>query len=187
MPPSHAPIVSTTLASPTDPAPHTNITRTLAKSPAFAGVSAERIIENHGATDFLGSLTTFLQKHIPSMEFKPVLHDRFDIYRQVVITAPPNTCANEAARRFRIHATPAIKANPRSQKQGSPAKFDMALLSFEDAASPAAREGDLTGKPPFKLFQEYDHGHSPIVGTTNRVEGYYELLQSWVFATCCLT
>ncbi|KAG0698768.1 hypothetical protein DFH29DRAFT_1002531 [Suillus ampliporus] len=58
---------------------------------------------------------------------------------------PPNTCANEAARCFRIHATPAIKANPRLRKQGSPAKFDMALLNFEDAASLAAREGDLTG------------------------------------------
>ncbi|KAG0708022.1 hypothetical protein DFH29DRAFT_979602 [Suillus ampliporus] len=145
MPPSHAPIASTTLASPTDPVPHTNITRTLAKSPAFAGVAAERIIENHGATDFLGSLTTFLQKHIPSMGFKPVLHNQFDVYRQVMITMPPNTHANEAARCFRIRATPAVKANPQSRKQGSPAKFDMALLSFKDAASPAAREGDLTG------------------------------------------
>ncbi|OAX32887.1 hypothetical protein K503DRAFT_701332 [Rhizopogon vinicolor AM-OR11-026] len=58
----------------------------------------------------------------------PGPQDHFDVFRQVVIVAPPDQQVSESPRRWRIRATPEVHPEP-GRKPGSPARFDVALTS----------------------------------------------------------
>ncbi|KAG2354266.1 hypothetical protein BDR07DRAFT_1614332 [Suillus spraguei] len=58
----------------------------------------------------------------------PGLQDCFDVFQQVVMTAPPNPLVSESPRQWRVRAMPEVPPG-HGQKPGSPAKFDMALMS----------------------------------------------------------
>jgi hypothetical protein len=99
----------------------------LAKTPAHPHQSVRDIVVAHGATDFLPALHSFLRTHLPNNTLVPGVQDRFDVYRQVIIVTPSAPQVSEAPMRRRIRATPKKLASGR--KSGSPARFDMALIS----------------------------------------------------------
>ena len=100
----------------------------LAKTPAHPRQSVQHLEIAHGATSFLPSLQLFLTKHLPYNNVIPGPHDRFDVFRQVIIVAPADPRVSDLPRRWRIRATPTIHPSTR-RKRGSPAHFDMALVS----------------------------------------------------------
>ncbi|KAH7917895.1 hypothetical protein BV22DRAFT_1025530 [Leucogyrophana mollusca] len=106
------------------------LVHTIAKVPPHPAVRVLDLESTYGAVDFLPALHSFLQKHVPQNSLQPGRQDRFDVFKQVVITAPPNRRANELPGRFRIRATPAVAPSPNKRKPGSPAHFDMVLVSL---------------------------------------------------------
>ncbi|KAF9230313.1 hypothetical protein BU15DRAFT_22152, partial [Melanogaster broomeanus] len=55
--------------------------------------------------------------------------DRFDLFKQVIITAPAISQVGETGRRWRVRATPAVTVPASSRKKNRPAHFDMVLVS----------------------------------------------------------
>ncbi|KAG1721121.1 uncharacterized protein EDB91DRAFT_1256641 [Suillus paluster] len=60
-------------------------THILAKIPSHPHQSVQNLVHAHGATDFLPALQSFLDTNLPNNTIVPGVHDRFDIYSQVVI------------------------------------------------------------------------------------------------------
>ncbi|KAG1850231.1 hypothetical protein DFJ58DRAFT_716846 [Suillus subalutaceus] len=89
--------------------------------------SIQHLVTTHGASMFLPALDLFLREHMPQnkISVKTVLNpgpqDHFDVFQQVVIIAPPDP-------QWHVRATPEVCPG-RGWKPGSPAKFDMALVS----------------------------------------------------------
>ncbi|KAG2119847.1 uncharacterized protein F5147DRAFT_796049 [Suillus discolor] len=108
--------------------PEQRTVHSLAKTPAYPQRSVQHLVTAHGASMFLPALKLFLRNHMPHAIIAPGLQDRFDVFRQVVITAPPNPLISESPRQWRVRATPEVLPG-RGRKPGSPAKFDMALTS----------------------------------------------------------
>ncbi|KAG2150669.1 uncharacterized protein EDB93DRAFT_1083873 [Suillus bovinus] len=100
----------------------------LAKTPAYPQCLVQHLITAHGASMFLPALKLFLHNHMPHTIITPGLQDHFDIFRQVVITAPPNPLISESPRQWRVRATPEVLPGC-GRKPGSSTKFDMALTS----------------------------------------------------------
>ncbi|KAG1775840.1 hypothetical protein EV702DRAFT_972335, partial [Suillus placidus] len=100
---------------------------TLAKAPAHPHQTVEKIVTAHGATDFLPALQSFLRKNLPHINIIPGIQDHFDVYRQVVIEAPPDRQVGDTPKRWHVRARPEVVASGR--KPGCPARFDMALIS----------------------------------------------------------
>ncbi|KAG1794623.1 uncharacterized protein HD556DRAFT_1236445, partial [Suillus plorans] len=105
-----------------------HIVHILAKTPAHPRQSVHQLATAHGAVTFLPALKIFLDKHMPHNTIVPGPQDRFDVYRQVIIAAPPDLHVSDSPQRWRIRATPEVSPGPR-RKPGSPAKFDMVLVS----------------------------------------------------------
>jgi hypothetical protein len=116
-----------------------NTVHFLAKTPAYPQRSVQHLVTAHGASMFLPALKLFLHNHMPHAIITPGLQDRFDVFRQVVITAPPNPLISESPRQWRVRATPEVLPG-RGRKPGSPAKFDMALIS--NGIQPRTLEGE---------------------------------------------
>ncbi|KAG1888006.1 uncharacterized protein F5891DRAFT_1132037 [Suillus fuscotomentosus] len=95
--------------------------------PAYPHQTVARIMTAYGATDFLTALQTFLRKNLPHNTIIPSLYDRFDVYRHVVIIAPPDRRVSDTPKRWHVRATPEVAASGRNP--GHPACFDMALIS----------------------------------------------------------
>jgi hypothetical protein len=119
--------------------PEQRMVHSLAKTPAYPQRSVQHLVTAHGASMFLPALKLFLRNHIPHAIITPGLQDRFDVFRQVVITAPPNPLISESPRQWRVRATPEVLPG-RGRKPGSPAKFDMALTS--NGIQPRTLEGE---------------------------------------------
>ncbi|KAG2159432.1 uncharacterized protein EDB93DRAFT_1237560 [Suillus bovinus] len=100
---------------------------TLAKVLAHPHQTVEKIVTAHGAIDFLSALQTFLCKNLPHITIVPGIHDHFNIYRQVVIEAPPDQRVSNTPNRWHVRARPEVVAS--GCKPGCPACFDMALIS----------------------------------------------------------
>ncbi|KAG0692558.1 hypothetical protein DFH29DRAFT_1084661 [Suillus ampliporus] len=117
-------------AAPTNASPSLpiDVVHVLPKTPAHPRQSVDHLITAHGATMFLPALKSFLHEHMPRNNIVPGPHDHFDIYRQVVIVAPPDPHASDSPKRWRIRATPEVQPGA-GRKPGSPARFDMALIS----------------------------------------------------------
>ncbi|KAG0693151.1 hypothetical protein DFH29DRAFT_992427 [Suillus ampliporus] len=98
-----------------------HVVHILAKTPAYPRRSIQHLITAHGASMFLPAFKLFLREHMPHNNIIPSPQDHFDVFRQVVIIAPPDS-------RWCVRATPEVCPG-RGRKPGSPAKFDMALMS----------------------------------------------------------
>ena len=61
----------------------------IAKKPPFPNVTIDYIETHHHLSDFLQVFTTFIQKHM-SHAPTPSKYDRFNVYKQVTLTLPPN-------------------------------------------------------------------------------------------------
>ncbi|KAG2100459.1 uncharacterized protein F5147DRAFT_813133 [Suillus discolor] len=112
-------------------------------TPAYPQRLVQHLVTAHGASMFLPALKLFLRNHMPHAIIAPGLQDRFDVFRQVVITAPPNPLISESPGQWRVRATPEVLPG-RGRKPGSPAKFDMALTS--NGIQPCTLEGMRVGQ-----------------------------------------
>ncbi|KAF8893148.1 hypothetical protein BD779DRAFT_1784086 [Infundibulicybe gibba] len=78
----------------------------LAKVPSFRRVSIDTLHTDFGAINFLPALTSFLQQHYPTCPIVPSAFDRFDLYKIITITLPPNPYLSQQTRTNRIRAIP---------------------------------------------------------------------------------
>ncbi|KAF8870084.1 hypothetical protein BD779DRAFT_1456037 [Infundibulicybe gibba] len=109
----------------------------IAKTPPLRGVTVQHLFEHFGATNFIPALTSFLQQQ-QSHPLLPNTSDRFDLYKQIIITLPPNTFLNSQKISNRIRTSPAVP--PRGRKKGSPGVFDTALI-IDDPMEYRSRSG----------------------------------------------
>lgn len=129
-----SPKSNTALISPLATAEEVQVTQHIvAKVPAYPNQTVARITTAYGATDFLAALQTFLRKNLPHNTIVPSLYDRFDVYRHVVIIAPPDRRVSDTPKRWHVRATPEVAASGRNP--GRPACFDMALISDRPRSS----------------------------------------------------
>ncbi|KAG2350727.1 hypothetical protein BDR05DRAFT_979386 [Suillus weaverae] len=117
-------------AAPTNSSPTLpiDVVCVLTKTPAHPRQSVQHLITAHGATMFLPALKSFLHEHMPCNNIVPSPHDHFDVYQQVVIVTPPDPRVSDSPKQWHIRATPEVQPGP-GRKPGSPARFDMALIS----------------------------------------------------------
>ncbi|KAG2079660.1 hypothetical protein BD769DRAFT_1561389 [Suillus cothurnatus] len=106
-----------------------DIVHVLAKTPPHPRQSVQHLETIHGAIDFLPAFKSFLQKHFPHNHIVPGYQDHFDVFRQLVIILPPDPRVSESPKCLRVRATPEVLPSPSGWKPGSPARFDMALIS----------------------------------------------------------
>ena len=67
-----------------------NITYSLAKRPPHQNLTIEKLTLKFGTVNFLPALSTFLRHNLPATTITPGDHDRFDAYKQIVISVPSN-------------------------------------------------------------------------------------------------
>ncbi|KAJ3567479.1 hypothetical protein NP233_g6346 [Leucocoprinus birnbaumii] len=113
----------------------------IAKNPAFADVSVETLGSAYQALDFTAALATFLRCCSGASHIAPNQYDRFDVYKQVIVTIPLSPLVDAHETTQRIRAQPASSGTGR--KKGSPACFDTVLI-VEDVAK-FRSEGGLAG------------------------------------------
>ena len=66
------------------------MTYSLAKQPPHPNLIIEKLAQKFGTTNFLPALLRFLHQNLPGTTITPTHHDRFDTYKQVVLSLPSN-------------------------------------------------------------------------------------------------
>ena len=128
---------------------------TLAKKAAFPNITVEKLITDYGAEDFIPALTTFLLEHVPQCKITPSHFDRFDVFKQILITSPSNFYLNNQSWTCRLRSTPAVK--PKGRKAGTPGRFDTALIAEQlgDHQRVPSVEGAPHASLPFWCKTDY--------------------------------
>jgi hypothetical protein len=103
-----------------------NITYSLAKRPPHQNLTVEKLTQIFGAINFLPALSTFLRHNLPDTTIIPGDHDRFDAYKQIVISIPSNRYLSEHIRTDRVRTTPSVNASGRALAKA--AHFDTAFV-----------------------------------------------------------
>ena len=103
-----------------------NITYSLPKRPPYQNLTVEKLTQNFGTLNFLPALTTFLRHNLPATTITPGDQDRFDAYRQIVISTPSNRYLSEHIRTDRVRTTPFVKSSGRTLAKA--AHFDTAFV-----------------------------------------------------------
>ena len=113
----------------------------IAKKPPFPNVTIDYIETHHHLSDFLQVFTTFIQKHM-SHAPTPSKYDRFNVYKQVTLTLPPNRYISANLNTNRIRTIPAREQQGR--RAAVVAQFDTVFV----IESPATykRSSSLDGK-----------------------------------------
>ncbi|KIM38488.1 hypothetical protein M413DRAFT_30038 [Hebeloma cylindrosporum] len=62
----------------------------IAKAPPFRNLSVDHLSSQFGANDFIIALSVYLREAMPMSLIQPNSLDRFNAYRQVTLTLPPN-------------------------------------------------------------------------------------------------
>lgn len=102
-----------------------NMPHCVAKAPAFPNTPLWHLKQAYGAFEFLLTLKTFTEKHIPHAII-PNKYDHFDVYNAIHLTLPSQPHISNRKHQKTIHATPKHNNGPR--KQPSPACFNTALV-----------------------------------------------------------
>jgi hypothetical protein len=123
----------------------------VAKSPPHHNLTIEKLTEKFGTTIFLSALTTFLHNNLPGTSITPNIRDRFDAYKQLVITLPINRFLGERIVMDRVQTSPFVNASGRVLSKA--AHFDTAFI-VEDLGL-YNLEGGISGI--FFLFFRYFH------------------------------
>jgi hypothetical protein len=124
---------------------------TLAKKAPFPNMSVDKLITDYGAEDFIPALTTFLLENVPQCKIAPNQFDRFDIFKQIIITLPPNSFLSNKSWTSRLRCTPAV--NPKGRNPGLPGQFDTALIARQ--VSDPQRLMSLEGAPFLRLLMVF--------------------------------
>jgi hypothetical protein len=177
---SHVPFLIPTLSS---------ATYRIANRPSIPNVTVNYLESKHGAVDFLRTLTHFLAKNSPRSP-TPSKHDRFDVYKQVLVSVPFNTYL--AVNQSTIHR---IRASPPKERSGrrsaSAGLFDPAFIVEKPEThrlGSATLEGLRVGQvrvifqlPP--QFGRYPHPLAYVewftaLRTKDKVTGMYSITRS---------
>lgn len=97
----------------------------VAKVPAVKNLAVTQLETQYGADQFLPALKAFLHMHSRAA-VEPSRYDRFDVFKQITITLPPNRHLSARQRINRIRATP--MKPPHGRKPAVPAHFDTAFI-----------------------------------------------------------
>ncbi|KAG6846217.1 hypothetical protein H0H93_015365, partial [Arthromyces matolae] len=114
---------------------------TIAKRAAFKNVTVDRLASAFGAVDFNHALKTFLLASNPHAHIFPNQFDTYNVYKQIIITVPPNPYVGSQVITNRIRCTPSTTSKGR--KLGSPGHFDVAFVIKDRLIYQA--EGGLSG------------------------------------------
>jgi hypothetical protein len=107
-----------------------NFNYSLAKQPPYQNITVDKIVLKFGAIDFISTLSTFLRQNLLGTTIIPSIHDRFNVFKQLVITTPHNPYLSDNKRTDRIRTSPFVEASGRTPER--PAHFDTALV-IEDS------------------------------------------------------
>ena len=113
----------------------------LAKQPPHPNLTVEKLTQKFGATNFLPALSAFLRQNLPGTTITPSYHDRFDAYKQIVLSLPSNRYLGERILMDRVRTSPSV--NPSGRALAKPAHFDTAFI-VEDLPL-YKTEGGLSG------------------------------------------
>jgi hypothetical protein len=114
----------------------------LANRPPHQNLTVEKITEKFGATNFIPAFTNFLRRNLPGITITPTFRDRFDAYKQVVISLPSNRYLGERVFMDRVRTAPSVNASGRALAKV--AHFDTAFV-VEDLPLYNS-EGGLSGE-----------------------------------------
>jgi Plavaka transposase len=130
-----------------------NIRYSLAKSPPHQNLTVDKLTEKFGTANFLTALSSFLRHHLPGTTITPSIRDRFDAFKQIVISLPTNQFLGDHGERIvmdRVRTSPFVNASGRALPKAP--HFDTALI-VEDL--PLYKlEGGLAGFF-FKFIDDY--------------------------------
>ena len=98
----------------------------LAKQPPHQNLTVEELTQKFGTVNFLPAFSTFLLHHLPGTTITPTYRDRFDAYKQIVISLPINRYLGERTLMDRVRTAPAVKASGRALAKAS--HFDTAFV-----------------------------------------------------------
>ena len=129
-----------------------NVTYSLAKTPPHQNLTVEKLTQKFGTTSFLTAFSKFLRHNLPGTTITPTIRDRFDAYKQIIISLPTNEYLCERIIVDRIRTSPFVSANGRTPSKAS--HFDTAFV-VEDSAL-YKLEGGTSGMFPFLFFKKYD-------------------------------
>jgi Plavaka transposase len=118
-----------------------NIHYSFARRAPHKNLTVEKITEKFGTFNFLPAFSSFLRRNLPGTTITPSLRDRFDAYKQIVISLPKNRYLSDHLRLDRIRTTPSVIASGRALTKS--AHFDTAFV-VEDLALYKS-EGGLSG------------------------------------------
>jgi hypothetical protein len=104
----------------------------IAKVPPFRNLSIDQLSSQFGADDLVIALSVYLREAMPTSSIRPNTLDRFNAYRQVVLTLPPNRYLSNQTRTNRIRTTPAVPA--RRHKRETLGQLDVALVIEDKVA-----------------------------------------------------
>ena len=68
----------------------TTLYYTLAKKAPFPNIPVDQLMTDYGAVDFILALASFHRENVPQCKIIPSQFDRFDIFKQIIITLPSN-------------------------------------------------------------------------------------------------
>jgi hypothetical protein len=105
----------------------------VAKTPGYGNVSADMLVNNFGATEFLWYLEDFLLAH--SLPIPPTHNVPFGVFKRVSVTLPRIPQVSDLTDlKDTIRTT--LPEPSRNRKKAVPAQFDT-VLAFEKASLPA--------------------------------------------------
>ena len=108
-----------------------NFNYSLAKQPPHQNLTVEQVTQKFGTLNFLPAFSTFLRRQLPGTTITPAFHDRFDAYKQILISLPTNQYLGEHILMDRVRTTPSVNASGRTLAKA--AHFDPAFV-VEDLA-----------------------------------------------------
>lgn len=112
----------------------------IAKTSPRPNTSVHTLTTAYGATEFLNSLTAWLQIHMSSNRLTPNTFDTFPVYNAITITQPSQPHVSDSKNIIVVRATPARENGDR--KPTTPARFDTAMIvEDEDEYKPGWLEG----------------------------------------------
>ena len=132
--------------------PYIPLPYSIAKTPPHKNLTIDKLTEKFGTSNFLPSLSSFLRHVFPGSTITPSHRDRFDAYKQIIISIPRSEYLGEGSWIMdRVRTSTFVNASGRSLAK--PSHFDTAFV-VEDLALHKL-EGGLSGMS-FQVGLYYD-------------------------------
>ena len=95
-----------------------NVRYSLAKSPPHQNLTVDKLTEKFGTPNFLTALSSFLRHHLLGTSITPSNLDRFNAFKQIVISLPTNQYLGDLGKlgivMDRVRTSPSVNASGRA-------------------------------------------------------------------------